>query len=461
MEQNKPVQPSQENDKQSDEWIKEVASRSYEPELLVSGAGIYLSYNLPFLIDWIFDYYIQNLLSDADSVDAVLPILIYGFLKSNAYVLVFTFLFHFTMRAFWVGIVGLHSVFPEGIIYENLGKQYNELYKAKAKEKLGTTESFIVRLDRTCSIIFSGAFMLVIIFVGICFVYCVLILLLNAIHLILGNAKFKELEMYLYFGILGLFVLPALVGGVLGLNQFKKNPKMQQIQANLMWNYSTMMYPMIGLTLMRISFIFRSNTASKSKQIFSTILGMMVVLVLFVFTVLEKSRGEVFDSRYFYGVETQVDEVISARYDNLREKGKIIKTVSIQSDVIEDNYIKLFINYPKKLDKEIQKICPKPKIDAKLDNLDKQLFLDNYHLECLHQYFKVYLNDSLIKKPAFVFLKNPNAGEKGLQSYISTENCQKGKNLLQVEYIITRRSKPDTIKHIIPFWYAQKKQNTD
>ena len=140
------------------DWMQEVASRSFEPELLISGAAIYLTSNVPSLIEWSFDYYTQNLLSDVDALDAALPLLIYGFLKSNAYILIFTFLIHFIMRAFWVGMIGLISVYPDDIQYDKI-KNFDAYFKSFFKEKLGKTEDFIIRLDKRCSVIFSSASM--------------------------------------------------------------------------------------------------------------------------------------------------------------------------------------------------------------------------------------------------------------------------------------------------------------
>lgn len=445
----------QENDKQAENWLKNVASQSYEPELLISGAAIYLTSNLPNLIEWVFDYYHQHLLSDSDSVDSILPILIYGFLKSNAYILIFTFLFHFVMRAFWVGFVGLYSVFPEGIRYEKLGKSYNVYFIEKAKRKLGSTEDFLLRLDRTCSLIFSVAFLMVMIFVGICFGYLMMIITMSLIHLLLGDVVYKQIELYLYFGLLSLAILPSLLVLILNLDRFKKNEKASRLNANLMWQLNMFIYPLIGIVLLRKTMIFRSNIASKNTQIILFVMGFVVVFVLYFFILLYKMTGETLDFRKFYATKTQTDEMLSYRYDNLRESDRIIKHVSIQSDVIKDNYIKLFINYTKRLDVYVQKNCSEPSIDTKLNKEKQKIELDRHHLKCLENYFKIYLNDSLITKPELIFYTHPNAGEKGVQSYIATQTCHKGKNLLKVEYLVSFKNKPDTVQHIIPFWYFQ------
>jgi len=448
---------SSDKKEQPEDWIKEIASRSYEPELLISGAGIYLSYNLPFAIEWAFDYYNHNLLSDADSIGRVLPVLIYGFLKSNSYILVFTFLFHFMMRAFWVGMVGLYSVFPEGIRYDNLGKQYNEFFKQKAQGKLGSTESFIVKLDRNCSIIFSVAFMLVFGFIGISYVYMMMILLINALSLVLGDELFIKIDKYVYFGILTVFLIPIFISTILSLKVFKKDEKKAKLQANITWRYSTFMYPFVGLALMRLTLIFRSNSDSKKEQMALLILSMSVVFGMFIFITASKVKSAILETRSFYSQNTEVDEIYANNYDNLRQEDENIKHASIQSDVIKEEYIKLFINYPKRFDKDIRKICSEPKIDTTLKKQEKRILLSNYYLGCMQDFFKIYLNDSLIQQPEFVYYQHSDDYSKGIQTYLSTETCKTGKNLLKIEYITTRDNEPDSVSHQIPFWIFEKK----
>ncbi|HKW12130.1 MAG TPA: hypothetical protein VJO33_17210 [Gemmatimonadaceae bacterium] len=104
------------------------------------------------------------------------------------YALIAPFVVHLVARAYWVGLVGLHSVFPKGVNCENYksGPLTLEVYKAR----LVSLAAIISRVDNFCSMIFSFAFLLVILFAFTVFFCGVLGALAYAIsHAFLGGTK--------------------------------------------------------------------------------------------------------------------------------------------------------------------------------------------------------------------------------------------------------------------------------
>ena len=142
---------------QDQQWVKEVARQSWEPELLISGAAAYASLSLPGLFKSAFVAYRMDFMVGSSKIDLLFPTLIYAVFASIGQILILTFFLHFAMRAFWVGMVGLLSVYPQGIRFSEI-KYVSDYGKTFLKKKLTTVDEFVIRLDKWCSILFSVAF---------------------------------------------------------------------------------------------------------------------------------------------------------------------------------------------------------------------------------------------------------------------------------------------------------------
>ena len=89
---------------------------TWEVELLISGVAVFAMLQLPGWLD--------------DGIFALEPrlgedwrqILILGYIyaKSAAMILATTFVLHLLLRARWIALVGMHSVYPEGILLDKL-----------------------------------------------------------------------------------------------------------------------------------------------------------------------------------------------------------------------------------------------------------------------------------------------------------------------------------------------------
>jgi len=153
-------------------WIQELSNQSWNLELVVSGAAIFSTSFLPELADKAISSYYLNYQISRELSSEVFPTLAYSFGKSSAYLLIFTFIIHFIFRAFWIALVGLRAVFPQGINFDNIPnttKDMAEMYK----QKFGTLDAYIVKLDKLCSQIFSIAFVLVLFSIMMAILYLV------------------------------------------------------------------------------------------------------------------------------------------------------------------------------------------------------------------------------------------------------------------------------------------------
>lgn len=153
---------------------------TWEVELLISGVAIFAMLQLPGWLDSRF----FDLRARLDSDWNQLLLLLYVYLMCGALTLAATFAIHLLLRAQWIAVVGMHSVFPGGIHWERLriGPIQRDVEIAHYRD----AESAIDRADNRATVVFSVGVALATTFLLICAVVVVLFGLIVLVKTILG-----------------------------------------------------------------------------------------------------------------------------------------------------------------------------------------------------------------------------------------------------------------------------------
>jgi cadmium resistance protein CadD (predicted permease) len=224
-------------------WLQRVAEQSWEPELLISGLAIFATLNLPEYVWKFYEYYTYNLQLDNGFIDDLIPILVVGVTLTALQVLSFAFIFHFIVRAFWVGLMGLTSVYQDGIKYEEL--KFSDYYKKEMKRVIGDKDSFLLNTDKLASVIFSVAFLFVLYLFGVMVIYIVFFLMVNGVKLIVSPEVFglySKILLIVAGVVLGTVSIASLV---LNMERFRTKDKYAKLHFMLSWNFSKVFYPFI------------------------------------------------------------------------------------------------------------------------------------------------------------------------------------------------------------------------
>lgn len=453
----KETKPEEDKSTHDKNWLKEVALQSWEPELIISGVAIYLSSQLPQLFtDW-FSYYSFNISTDSGGTIRMLTRLIYGVFVSSATLLIIAFVVHFAARAFWVGLVGLLSVYPKGIQLDKVPR-IGKYYREKLAEKMVSLDEFIIRLDKFASIIFSLCFVFVLLTLGIGFIYFFFFMLFNILSLFVSEEFFLAYQGSIFLVLLSLFMLLAISIGILSSKKWKDNPKTTKLQYKMSVVMANLTFPFIYPLIRYLTLTFQSNVNKKKTKGVTLFIFILFYVILF-FSMLGNKTQLLLESRSFYISGSAEHQLNPNYYDNLRDENTINPSISIQSDVIQDSYVRLFIAYPKSLDKDLEKFCPKINVPDSLNKYSKRKLKGEKRLQCFSKYFQVYIGDSLYKNLEYVFWTDYDDGTKGLVTYIPSKNFKEGKNLLTIRKSFKNEEKDNKGKgflHQIPFWYFKK-----
>jgi hypothetical protein len=122
---------------------------TWEMELLISGATVFALLLLPGVLDELFHAYFPRFSREAGAL-VLLP---YLYVKTAVYALIVTFVLHLATRAYWVGLVGLRSVYGEAVLWDKL--RWGPIYRRVLHERTPPVDVLIERADNRASLVFA------------------------------------------------------------------------------------------------------------------------------------------------------------------------------------------------------------------------------------------------------------------------------------------------------------------
>lgn len=449
MEPNEPVTDNR------PEWLKALTDKSWNLELIISGAAIFLANYLPDAVDNLLKYYLQNWVMDENISKITLPLLAFSFMKVVAWVLIFTFVVHFVMRAFWAGAVGLHAVYTDGIRYEQL-PWMTDFSREQSRERFGTLADYILRLDRLANQIFSVAFLIALTSMGISFGYLLVFSIINVVPVYVGKDIGKWISGVFLIMVSIMALLPMVMQSLMRSPTWSAKPWVQNLAKWTMQKAGFILMPFIYKPLTYLNLTFNSQIPKKRllRNMFLCF-GVFFSFVVFTFvtTLTQLSGRNIIQNRQFYASQRNEHTLSSGVYDNLRSQSDRLPPVSIPTEVVEGPFLRVFVDYPKLLDAAISQHCQTPHWPDSLSKQQRRFRSDSVHISCLDAFFKLKINDSLMVHPDWMFHEHPVAGSPGLVAYLPSKTFKPGKNKLLVE--VPSSSKPDSLRVYgeLYFWY--------
>ena len=122
---------------------------TWEVELLISGVAVFAMLQLPGMFD-------DALFALRPRFDAAWhePLrMMHVYLKSAAVILAATFAIHLMMRAHWIALVGMHSIYPEGVRWDQL--RIGPVQREHERARSGDAALVIDRADNRATTVFA------------------------------------------------------------------------------------------------------------------------------------------------------------------------------------------------------------------------------------------------------------------------------------------------------------------
>ncbi|MBV9111035.1 MAG: hypothetical protein JO306_16635, partial [Gemmatimonadetes bacterium] len=329
----------------------EPSVRPWELELLISGALVFAILQIPGELDT----WIHGIEPKLDGGGMLVAFIIWYYLKLATYALAAGFAVHLLVRGYWVGAIGLEAVFPEGIRWDKT--RAGPILREVQRSRTPPMQRLIDGADRVASMIFGGAFAL-----ALMLMFSLLVggsIMLAAF----GIARmFLPLTTALWVMVLGamVYALPMMLATLVDRRMGDRLPPDSR-RARVIRG--------VGVTYMRLQAIvpfapLMSTLVTNLREKRGFRVGAMVLVVGSVVLVqrdlLMEAGGIHHDSYSFLPDEPGALGVATAFYDDRRgDDPDYAESPFIQSDMVRDPYVRLFIPYrPKRHNDLVAEKCP-------------------------------------------------------------------------------------------------------
>jgi len=443
---------------QISQWLKKLERESWQLELLVSAFTIFL------LIMAIgsYDDFITSLTYKYDLSDSLLTFL-YAFmvlLGVSLDALVIFLIIHLMLRGFWIGSIGLRSV-QASIDFDKLN--YSDFFTDRLKKKVISLDNLVVMLDEICSLIFSFAFLIM----SVILAFGLYLVFLGVTAFSLGSlvtATTGALSTVISIVAASVFFIILISGLIyvidyLTLGFFKKFKWLSKVYYPFYRFYGFMTLAVISKSI----YYYLISKFSKKRIRIVYVLTLVVVIFNYLTD---------FDQYQFYPDKSDNLVLSTNQYDNLRSSEKYIAGASIQSNMVTDSFLQLFVRYDPRDNDLIQGNCPdfEPmkqdgwnwSMTMKSSDGNLRLTTKEYSdedkaklLECLSMLYQVSINDSIYSGIKYYFYSHPSKEQKGLVTMINSSGFKKGENLIKIKKISTNEEGEEVLDDFteIPFWF--------
>ncbi len=395
-------------------WLQRLKEESWEAELLISTVAIFGTLQLFKLIDWVtilaldllppWQYYVGYL------------IVLVGL--SAVSIWTSMFVAHFLLRAYWVGLVGLNSVFPD---YGLEDSAYSEIYTKKMSDFLPKLKKTIHDVDELSSVIFSAAFVMLLIYSNASILICLGLILFNLLYPYLPMTVL--IIPLVIYGIAYVFIV--IIGVVANIKKFKQNERIQNWYfKSVKWSNYLLSGPLYKYTL-QIQMTFGSNYKKKKSLVWLTI---SIVVIGFIITMVQFKNSSI---PYLVSQKRLFDttRAYTGFYTNRNEEGTFLLTPQIDQDIVETDLVRLFIpifNYELNIITELYGPVPEGGEEQEDRKKKSKWYLDTYSI-----YHEVILNGQKIN-PDFLKFEQPKTGQFGVIAYLDLINAKRGTNRIKV-----------------------------
>ncbi len=333
------------------EWLEKLQQESWQLELLISGFAIFGIYSArPFIneLDITQSLYFIDFLGLAMNLGV-------SILENGWFIFFINLLIHVIFRGLWIGAIGLRYVSNE-IEYDKL--RYSDKFTNFLKEKVGTYDDYIERLEKLCSVIFAYTFLLFLLFCSFTLFFGEFILLRYFAVEIFGEQSFIASTSILVFLGLGILVFIDFIT----LGSFKKI-KEKSISIPYFWMYR--FFSFITLSFLYRPLLYNFIDNSYTKKLFYLSIP-YIFLILFSDNIFYNNAypyvpsdialqkfGLVIDDNNYDDRRT----VMLNEFPNEDRKihRKIIPDISLESFEVEKNISSFFILLDKKYERFIKK----------------------------------------------------------------------------------------------------------
>ena len=402
---------------------------TWEVELLISGVAVFAMLQLPGLLD--------------DALFTLRPRLDTGwhqplkimhmYFKATAVILAMTFAVHLFLRAHWIALVGMHSVYPGGVRWDKL--RMGPVQRSLEQALTGSAASLIDRADNRATTVFATGVAMASILLSITLVIG-LLFALSVAGLALGGIRFDHSAVFLVC--VFATVLPTALATAVDRRLGHRFPRGGVRWRILEAGFRT--YRLFGFNRGgNVVGLLSSHAGERRTSLLVMAIFMPVMIGVLVGAKVIESPERVGG----YAAFPELDDVASrsiadAHYDRRRDVAHDPAVPFIQDAVVIGPYVQLTVPFNPGTDDRAMRARCGAAIDAPLEALD-----------CLQELHAVTLDGRRLHL-RYDAGADPRSNRPALVAMIDARTLAPGRHALQVARVVHGKDEPAT--WTIPFW---------
>ena len=412
---------------------------TWEVELLISGVAIFAMLQLP---GWLDDgmFALEPRLG---SEWRLILTLAYFYAKSAAVVLAVTFALHLLLRAHWIALMGMHSVFPQGVRMDKA--RMGPIQRAIEVERDDRMDDAVERADNRASITFAIGVSVALIIAWVCILFCGALLVATLLSNAIGLGMEPLTLVALVGGMACMPLIVAVTINMLAGERLSPGTPTHRIVSSIIRFYTRMG---MGRRNNRILAILQTNQGENRAMLVlvaTMLLSIMTVAVMYVAMRMGTSVGS-------YGEFPAARQlrIEAMHYDDTRSPARDDAVPFIDAMVATGPYLRLNIPYEPRRDGPAMRDCAVPTDADALQEARAQL-------ACLQVSRRVLLDGKPIPALAYEPASDARTQRPALLAMIDIRSLPPGRH----ELLIARppaegsnrdRRDPSYRDYRIPFW---------
>jgi len=429
------------NEVESSSHLSRRTTPTWEVELLISGVAVFAMLQLP---GWLDDrvFALEPRLSDDWRL---VLMLFYIYSKSAAIVLAVTFALHLFLRALWIALVGMHSVYPQGILMDRL--RMGPIQRRIEESRHDTTSDAIERADNRASVVFAIGVSIAQIIVAVCVVFCGTLLVAT----FLTNALGLQVDTFaLMGGAFALFMVPYAIVTWIDQASAKRptGPAASRTIERILRFYT---WAGMGRRNNHIIAILTSNGGER--RMMAVVVGVMMATLIGVSTTYFAMRSGIPLGSYSMFPDSTRRAVDPAHYDDQRDPARAGAAPYVQSAIVTGPYLKLVVPFrPARDEPAMRKRCA-----AQLGAPDDDEALATARLSCLQSLHPVTLDGEAVADLRYEIASDPRTDRPALLAMIDVRDLPRGRHELRIARPLRadrarKKDDRDPGFDAIPFW---------
>ncbi|HST44024.1 MAG TPA: hypothetical protein VLK29_02245 [Luteimonas sp.] len=430
--------------------FERLRERTDELELIVSGL---LAFTLLTVPGRLFRSWAANAVHVEGLYDYALQ---FGFMVGAglSYALAFAFIIHLAIRAYWIGLIGLKSTFPDGIRWGRvpfMGAVARAFYQQRVGDLAGTID----RADRAASILFAMTVLIALTIAWVGVLAFAMILLGGLVGSAFEGGQ--HVIRFVLFAAYGLFIVtglaPLVLERVIARRQAagRPAPGLQRIMRGLLRVLGVVIPQRL---IMPVQLTLQSNLNGRG---FMAVYVVVIVLAMVIGSV-QVANSSMFSmvNRYDVLSSESVDNgMLSAHYESMRSEHDImLRYPMIPSDRIAEAHLRLFIPHQPRRDNPLARAgCPA--LPGGRNRAEGQAAAARGR-DCIASLWRVTLDGAPLALDDFLPIERRDLGMRGLVGYVPIGALPPGRHDLHLVWNAAgSRSGPlRRREYRIPFWFT-------